>query len=55
MGNGTIVLTGNTDKVGGFMQVTGSGADLFATTTGSASLVFDPAGNPIVYILIRLS
>jgi hypothetical protein len=55
MGKGTMVLTGNTDEVGGFMQVTGSGADLFATTAGSANLVFDPAGNPIVYILIRLS
>ena len=54
MGQGTIALTGNTDEVGGYMQVTGAGSDFFTNTEGSANLVFDPAGNPIIYILIRL-
>jgi hypothetical protein len=54
-GKGTVTLTGNTDDVGGYMQVTGTGGDLINTNEGNAHLVFDPAGNPIVYILIRLN
>jgi hypothetical protein len=53
-GFGTVALSGNTDEVGGNLQVTGTSGDLAATSQGTASLVFDPAGNPIIYILIRL-
>lgn len=53
-GQGTVTLTGNTDDVGGYLQVTGTGADLASTSKGSANVAFDPAGNPIIYILIRL-
>ncbi len=54
-GQGTVTLSGNTDDVGGYLQVTGTGADLASSNKGSANLVFDPAGNPIIYILIRLT
>lgn len=53
-GYGTVALSGNTDEEGGYMQVTGTSGDLAATPRGNANLVFDPAGNPIIYILIRL-
>ena len=53
-GFGTVSLTGNTDEIGGYLQVTGTSGDLAATSQGTANLVFDPAGNPIIYILIRL-
>lgn len=53
-GFSTVAIAGNTDQVGGYLQVTGTGGDLSATYRGDASLVFDPAGNPIMYVLIRL-
>ena len=51
---GTVALTGNTDDVGGFLQVTGTGGDLAETPQGSANVVFDPAGNPLLYLRIHL-
>lgn len=53
-GFGTVALSGNTDEAGGYLQVTGTSGDLAATARGTANLIFDPAGNPIIYILIRL-
>jgi hypothetical protein len=53
-GHSTVSMTGTTDETGGHMQVTGTGADLSTSTEGYASLVFDPAGNPVIYLMITL-
>ena len=53
-GVGTVSISDNTDDIGGYLQVTGTSGDLSNTSTGTATIVFDPAGNPIIYILIRL-
>lgn len=53
-GFGTLTLAGNTDDVGGVLQVTGSGGDLKGRNQGLARLAFDPSGGPVIYILIGL-
>jgi len=52
---GMIALTGNTDSVGGYLQVTATGGNLRTHSQGTANLAYDPAGNPILYLLIRFS
>ena len=53
-GRGILTMSGNTDDKGGYMQVTGTGGDLPYSPGGTAVLNFDPAGNPVIYILLRL-
>lgn len=53
-GSGTVALSGNTDEVGGYLQVTGTGGDLAGVNNGSANLLFDPTGVPIIYLMLRL-
>jgi hypothetical protein len=49
-GYGPVALSGTTDEVGGYMQVTGAGGDF--PNSGYATVEFDPAGNPILYMLL---
>ena len=53
-GDGLVALTGHTDSMDGHFQVTGSGGVLGATTSGAGRVYFDPAGNPVLYVLIEL-
>jgi hypothetical protein len=53
-GVGTVTLSGNTDDIGGWMQVTGTADDFASSNQGYATLLFDPAGNPIIYTLLTL-
>ena len=50
-GSGPVALTGNTDEIGGRMEVTGAGGDF--SNQGYADLLFDPAGYAIIYTLIQ--
>jgi hypothetical protein len=54
-GYGTFLATGQMDNVGGRLHVTGAEYDFNTVSGGSVNLVFDPAGNPIFYVLIRLN
>jgi hypothetical protein len=53
-GYGTVIASGSTDEIGGRLLVTGTGGSLGAVTDGHASVQFDPAGNPIIYVLLKL-
>jgi hypothetical protein len=54
-GHGTFLATGQIDDVGGKLHVTGAEYDFNALSGGGVNLVFDTTGNPIFYVLIRLS
>lgn len=53
-GYGTVMLSGSTDEVGGRLLVTGTSGSLEDTQDGYAMIQFDPAGNPVIYVLLRL-
>lgn len=53
-GFGTVMVSGSTDEIGGRLLVTGTGGSLQATPDGYAMIQFDPAGNPVIYVLLRL-
>jgi hypothetical protein len=53
-GIGTVALSGNTDDIGGMLQVTGAADDFTGSNQGYATFLFDPAGNPIIYTLLTL-
>jgi hypothetical protein len=53
-GYGTVITSGSTDEIGGRLLVTGTGGSLGAVTKGHASVQFDPAGNPVIYVLLKL-
>jgi hypothetical protein len=52
--SGIFVATGPTDSVGGRLLIKGSELDFAGSTGGALSLVFDPAGNPIFYMMLVL-
>ena len=54
-GFGTVAVSGNTDKVGGYLQVIGTAGDVSSTTEGVARVVFDSSGNPIIYVMVSLN
>mmetsp|Transcript_5647 Transcript_5647/g.8478 ORF Transcript_5647/g.8478 Transcript_5647/m.8478 type:complete len:199 (-) Transcript_5647:133-729(-) len=54
-GEGTVALTGHTDAIDGHFQVTGTGGILSDNNSGGgARIYFDPAGNPILYVLLQM-
>jgi len=53
-GFGSIMVAGTADEVGGRLLVTGSGGSLQSTPNGYAMIQFDPAGNPVIYVLLKL-
>ena len=53
-GYGTVMTSGSTDEIGGRLLVTGTGGSLETMTEGYASVQFDPAGNPVIYVLLKL-
>ena len=53
-GFGSVVIAGTTDEVGGRLLVTGTGGSLQGTPKGYAMVQFDPAGNPVLYVRLRL-
>ncbi len=53
-GFGTVMLSGSTDEVGGRLLVTGTSGSLQGSQNGYAMIQFDPAGNPVIYVLLRL-
>lgn len=53
-GYGTVMTSGSTDEIGGRLLVTGTGGSLETMMEGYASVQFDPAGNPVIYVLLKL-
>jgi hypothetical protein len=53
-GFGTVMVAGSADEVGGRMLVTGTGGTLETLKEGYAMVQFDPAGNPVIYVLLKL-
>ena len=53
-GDGLLAVTGHTDSMDGHFQVTGTGGVLATNTAGGGRVYFDPAGNPVLYVLIEL-
>jgi hypothetical protein len=53
-GSGTVMLSGSTDEVGGRLLVTGTAGSLQGSQNGYAMIQFDPVGNPVIYVLLRL-
>ena len=54
-GLGVFAASGPTDTAGGRLLVTGSEYDFAGASGGMLSLVFDPVGNPIFYMLMELN
>jgi len=53
-GYGSVMVAGTADEVGGRLLVTGTGGSLQSTPSGYAMIQFDPAGNPVIYVLLKL-
>lgn len=53
-GFGSVMVAGTADEVGGRLLVTGTGGSLQSTRKGYAMVQFDPAGNPVLYVLLKL-
>ncbi|KAG7338915.1 hypothetical protein IV203_034585 [Nitzschia inconspicua] len=53
-GYGTVVISGSADEIGGRLLVTGTGGSFESVHEGFASVQFDPAGNPVIYVLLKL-
>jgi hypothetical protein len=53
-GFGTVMLSGSTDEVGGRLLVTGTGGTFESYSEGYAMVQFDPAGNPVIYVLLTM-
>ena len=53
-GFGSVMVAGTADEVGGRLLVTGTGGSLQSTSQGYALIQFDPAGNPVLYVLLKL-
>jgi len=53
-GFGSVMVAGTADEVGGRLLVTGTGGSLQSTSQGYAMVQFDPAGNPVLYVLLKL-
>lgn len=53
-GFGSIMVSGTADEVGGRLLVTGTGGSLQSTSSGYALVQFDPAGNAVLYVLVKL-
>ena len=53
-GFGSVMVAGTADEVGGRLLVTGTGGALQTTNNGYAMVQFDPAGNPVLYVLLKL-
>eukprot|EP00536_Pseudo-nitzschia_multiseries_P013259 jgi/Psemu1/34586/gm1.34586_g len=53
-GYGSVMVAGTADEVGGRFLVTGTGGSLQSTNQGYAMVQFDPAGNPVIYVLLKL-
>eukprot|EP00537_Pseudo-nitzschia_pungens_P012251 CAMPEP_0172386418 /NCGR_PEP_ID=MMETSP1061-20121228/3980_1 /TAXON_ID=37318 /ORGANISM="Pseudo-nitzschia pungens, Strain cf. pungens" /LENGTH=326 /DNA_ID=CAMNT_0013115801 /DNA_START=265 /DNA_END=1245 /DNA_ORIENTATION=- len=53
-GFGSVMVAGSADEVGGRFLVTGTGGSLQSTHQGYAMVQFDPAGNPVLYVLLKL-
>jgi len=53
-GHGSVMVVGAADEVGGRFLVTGTGGSLASTSQGYAMVQFDPAGNPVLYVLLKL-
>ena len=53
-GYGTVTVSGTTDEVGGRLLVTGTGGTMSQENRGYAMVQFDPAGNPVLYVLLKL-
>lgn len=53
-GYGTVMASGSSDEVGGRLLVTGTGGTLASTQEGYSMIQFDPAGNPVIYVLLKL-
>mmetsp|Transcript_613 Transcript_613/g.1330 ORF Transcript_613/g.1330 Transcript_613/m.1330 type:complete len:493 (+) Transcript_613:248-1726(+) len=53
-GFGSVIVAGTVDAVGGRLLVTGTGGSLQRTHEGYATVQFDPAGNPVLYVLLQL-
>jgi hypothetical protein len=53
-GFGTVMVAGSADEVGGRLLVTGTGGSFETLTEGHAMVQFDPAGNPVIYVLLKL-
>jgi len=54
-GLGTVMTSGSADEVGGRLLVTGSGGSLESVRDGYAMIQFDPAGNPVIYVLLKVT
>lgn len=53
-GFGTVITAGTADEVGGRYLVTGTGGSLQSTSQGYGMIQYDPAGNPVIYVLLKL-
>jgi len=53
-GYGSVMVAGTADDIGGRFLVTGTGGSLQTTSQGYAMVQFDPAGNPVLYVLLKL-
>jgi hypothetical protein len=53
-GYGTVMASGSVDEVGGRLSVTGTGGTLAANQDGYAMVQADPAGNPVIYVMLKL-
>jgi len=53
-GFGSVIAAGTADEVGGRYLVTGTGGSLQSTSQGYGMIQFDPAGNPVIYVLLKL-
>ena len=53
-GVGTVSLSGSTNVDGGYLSVTGTGDDLIDNQEGTARINYDPVGNPVFYVHLRL-
>ena len=53
-GYGSVMVAGTADSVGGRLLVTGTGGSLQSMNSGYAMIQFDPAGNPVLYVLLKL-
>jgi hypothetical protein len=58
-GFGVVQVAGTADEVGGRFLITGTGGSLSSSSASSMSkgysmVQFDPAGNPVLYVLLKL-
>lgn len=52
---GVVALSGSTNEIEGRLQVTGAGGAFMGADAGFCRILFDPAGNPVLYAQLTMS